>query len=170
MNQLELELEMAIALRKEGKLKESNELLIKLVKKYPENSLINYHCAWSFDVLELEKEAIPYYEKAISQGLGDNDLKGAFLGLGSTYRTIGEYLKSKDVFVRGLKKFPKDNAMKTFYAMTLYNLGEHSLAMEILLTTLVETSSDPDINEYGKAIKFYSGVLDSVLCNNNRGR
>ncbi|WP_205694317.1 hypothetical protein [Clostridium manihotivorum] len=45
------ELEIAIALRKEGKLKESNEVLVTLASHYPDNSLINYQCAWSFDVL-----------------------------------------------------------------------------------------------------------------------
>lgn len=156
------ELEIAICLRKEGKLLESNEMLINLVKTNSDNPIINYHCAWSFDVLGLEKDAIPFYEKAIFLGLGDDDLKGAYLGLGSTYRTIGEYAKSRDIFVKGIEIFPQDNAIKTFYAMTLYNLGEHSLAMEILLTILADTSSDFNINEYSKAIKFYSRDLDRV--------
>jgi len=35
------ELETAIRLRKEGKLKESNQILINLVSKYPEDAMIN---------------------------------------------------------------------------------------------------------------------------------
>ncbi|QZY56927.1 tetratricopeptide repeat protein [Crassaminicella profunda] len=156
------ELDNAIALRKEGKLKESNEILINLANEYPDNSIINYQCAWSFDVMGLEKQAVPYYEKAILMGLADNDLQGAFLGLGSTYRTLGEYKKSKEVFEKALAKFTNDKAMKVFYAMTLYNLGEHAKAMEILLTNLAKTSSDENIKQYKKAIEFYSDKLDKI--------
>lgn len=156
------ELEIAIRLRNEGKLKESNEMLKNLTKANPDNPMLNYHCAWSFDVLGQERDAIPFYEKAISLGLDDDNLKGAYLGLGSTFRTIGDYAKSRDVFMKGMEIFPQDNAIKTFYAMTLYNLGEHSLSMEILLTILADTSSDLNIKEYSKAIKFYSGDLDKV--------
>ena len=65
------ELEEAIEVIKEGKLKESNEILIELVNKYPNDPIINYQCAWSFDALGLEKNAIQYYKKAISIGLLD---------------------------------------------------------------------------------------------------
>lgn len=156
------ELEKAIELRNEGKLKESNELLLELAEKYPENSTVNYQCAWSFDVLGLERDAMPYYEKAISIGLDETDLKGAYLGLGSTCRTIGEYIKSRDVLMEGMRAFPEDNSIKVFYAMALYNLSEHAEAMEILLTALADTSSDENIKKYTKAIKFYAGDLDKV--------
>lgn len=156
------ELKIAIELRKEGKLRESNKTLINLVNKYPDNAIVNYQCAWSFDVLSLEKEAVPYYEKAISIGLSDKDLQGAFIGLGSTYRTLGQYQKSKKVLEKGLAKFTHDRAMKVFYAMTLYNLNEYSKAMEIILANLAQTSSDRNIETYKKAIEFYSDKLDET--------
>lgn len=146
-------LENALNLRKEGKLKESNELLINLMKENPKDPLFHYHCAWSFDILGLEHEAIPYYENAIFFGLSGDDLKGAYLGLGSTLRTIGEYEKLKEVFLKSIEVFPKDNALKTFYELTLYNLGEHSLTTELLLSLLAVTSSDTDILEYKKIDK-----------------
>lgn len=156
------ELEAAIKLRAEGKLKESNRLLINLVKEFPHKAQVNYQCAWSFDVLGLEREAIPYYEKAIELGLPEDDLKGAFLGLGSTYRTLGEYEKSRDVFLKGLEVFPEDNAIKTFHAMTLYNLGDYSEAMKILLINLAATSADENIKQYEKAIRFYAEDLNKI--------
>lgn len=65
---------MAIRLRKEWKLKESNKILINLSNDNPNNLIINYQCAWSFDVMGLEREAVPYYERAIVLGLPDEDL------------------------------------------------------------------------------------------------
>lgn len=155
-------IEKAVALRKEGKLEASNRLLLELVEKHPEDAMVNYQCAWSFDVLEQETEAIKYYEKAIKLGLPDEDLKEAYLGLGSTYRTIGEYEKSKQVFENAIERFD-DYSLKVFYAMTLYNLEAHGESMEILLKLLAETSSDETITGYKKAILFYSDKLDKLF-------
>jgi tetratricopeptide (TPR) repeat protein len=156
------QLEQAILLRNEGKIEKSNELLVDLVMKFPEDASINFQCAWSFDVLGLEVEAVPYYEKAIELGLDVEDEKGAFLGLGSTYRTLGKYQKSKRILETAIERYPKNNALKTFYAMTLYNVGEHSKAMEILLTCLADTTNDKEISSYKRAIEYYADKLDEI--------
>lgn len=155
-------LNKAIALREKGKLEEANSILVELAEQYPKDAILNYQCAWSFDVLGREKEAVPYYEKAIELGLPDEkDLQEAYLGLGSTYRTIGEYTKSKNILEEGLERF-KHNGLKVFLAMTLYNLGEYAEAMQYLLTVIAETSSDGNVEEFKKAIAFYSDKLDQV--------
>lgn len=156
------ELKKAIELRKTKYFIESNEVLMSLFEKYPNNATINYQCAWSFDLLGEEAKAVPYYEKAIELGLTNEELEGALLGLGSTYRTLGEYEQSKRVFLKGIDHFPNNRAMKVFYSMTLYNLEEHHSAMEILLKALVETTTDQEILSYKRAIEFYSDKLDEV--------
>jgi len=157
-----MNLDKAVKLRGEGQLEESNRMLINLVNENPDDAIINYQCAWSFDVLEKETDAIAYYEKAIRLGLPDENLKDAYLGLGSTYRTIGEYEKSKKTFELAINQFD-DNSLKVFYAMTLYNLGNHSESMNILLKLLAETSNDNTIKEYSRAIRFYSDKLDQIM-------
>lgn len=156
------ELDKAIDLRKSGHHTESNEYLMKLVEEFPDDALINYQCAWSFDLLGEEANAVPFYEKAIKLGLPPKDLEGALLGLGSTYRTLGEYEKSQNTFLKGIELFPNNRALQTFYAMTLYNLNEHSKAMELLLKCLIETTKDPEISSYKKAIEFYADKLDQT--------
>ncbi|MFK8794550.1 tetratricopeptide repeat protein [Planococcus plakortidis] len=159
---MNIDLEQAIGLRAAGKQEESNQLLIVLARQFPEHPQINYQCAWSFDLLGEEQKAVPYYEKAIELGLDKTDLEGAILGLGSTYRTLGEYEKSRSTFMRGMELFPSNQALKVFLAMTLYNLAEHQQAMEILLKCLAETSADQDISAYKKAIRFYADKLDET--------
>ncbi|TFE00852.1 tetratricopeptide repeat protein [Jeotgalibacillus sp. R-1-5s-1] len=159
---IEETVKQAVQLRDERKLKESNELLIRLAEAYPENPEVRYQCAWSLDVLGLEAAAVPHYEKAIEAGLTVDQLKGAYLGLGSTYRTLGEYDKSKKVLSKGIKLFPNEHAIRVFYALSLYNLGEHHDAMELLLTSLLETTSDESIRAYEKALTFYKSRLDEV--------
>ncbi|GGA27499.1 tetratricopeptide repeat protein [Psychrobacillus lasiicapitis] len=152
----------AIDLRNEGNFQESNALLLRMVEKWPNDAVINYQCAWSFDVLGKENEAITYYENAIALGLPESDLQEALLGLGSTYRALGEYEKSRDVLLKGINLFPTNHSIQVFYAMTLYNLNEHHHAMELLLKCLLDTTSDKDILNYQKAIRFYSDKLNNV--------
>ncbi|NME05412.1 tetratricopeptide repeat protein [Psychrobacillus sp. BL-248-WT-3] len=159
---MEKMIEQALHLRKEGQLLESNRIFLQLVKEFPQDAYINYQCAWSFDTLGDESQAVPFYETAISLGLPEKDQEGAFIGLGSTYRTLGEYDKSQKTLEQGLKQFPTNRAMQVFLAMTLYNLESHQQAMELLLKNIMETSNDEDIQSYKKAIEFYSNKLDQT--------
>ena len=158
----EEQLVRALELRKEDKKKESNHILFKMAEEYPDHAFINYQCAWSFDVLGEESKAVPFYEKAIKQGLSGEDLEGAILGLGSTYTTLGEYEKSEKVLLEGMKLFPTNRAMQVFYTMTLYNLSEHKKAMEFLLKCLIDTTTDSEILSYKEAINFYRDKLDEI--------
>ncbi|KAB7672083.1 tetratricopeptide repeat protein [Bacillus sp. B1-b2] len=155
-------LNKAIDLRKNGNLKESNEVLSVLVREFPEDALYNYQYAWSFDILGEEEKAVPYYENAIKIGLPSKDMEGAILGLGSTYRALGEYESSKDILLKGIELFPTNQAIQVFYSMTLYNLKEHSKAMELLLKCLINTTNDKEILSYKKALNFYSDKLDET--------
>lgn len=57
-------LDQALLLRKEEKLKKSNELLLKLVQELLSDAYVNYQCPWGFDVLEEGSNAVPYYLSA----------------------------------------------------------------------------------------------------------
>lgn len=159
---MEKDLANVFDLQRSGDFKESNRLLMKLVEKYPDNASINYHYARSFDLLGEESTAAPFYEKAIELGLSFKELEDALLGLGSTYRTLGEYKKSKCTLEKGIELFPNNKAIQTFYSMTLYNLNEHSQAMKVLLKCLTNSTIDKQILNYKNAIDFYSDKLDEI--------
>lgn len=159
---VEEQLNSALQLRTDKKFVESNKILKELVEVNPEDAYINCQCAWSFDCMGEEESAVPYYEKAIQGNLERSDLENAYLGLGSTFRVLAEYEKSKATFVKAIKLFPDNQALKVFYAMTLYNLQEHQEAMELLLKCVVNTTSDLNLLEYKKAIAFYSDKLDET--------
>lgn len=155
-------LEKAINLRKAGELEKSRTILIELTIAFPDNAVVFYQCAWSHDALGLEAEAVPFYEKAIALDVTGDDRRGALLGLGSTFRTLGEYEKAKETFEQGMAEFPDCREFKVFYAMVLYNLKDHHKAMEILLKQLLETTNDQGILNYKKAVLFYADKLDNV--------
>ena len=152
----------AVHLREIGKHQEARQLLLELYNEFPNDPQINYQSAWIHDLLGLEREAVPFYEKAIQAGLNGDDLKSALLGLGSTYRCIGEYQKSIATFQQALRLFPNSREFNVFLAMADYNIGEHAKAMELLLSSLVNTSNDEGVLRYGRAIRFYSDKLDQT--------
>ncbi|MBD0380201.1 tetratricopeptide repeat protein [Paenibacillus sedimenti] len=151
-----------IELRESGQWLEAKAIILELLEQEPDNPSFWYQCAWIHDVMGLEREAVPFYEKSLVLGLQGEEKQGAILGLGSTYRTLGMYEQAKTLFEKAIEEFPGNREFQVFYAMVLYNLNEHSKAMEILLIQLSETSSDEGIQTYKKAIHFYSNKLDQL--------
>jgi tetratricopeptide (TPR) repeat protein len=156
------ELESAIRLREVGDFQEAESLLARVLEETPDDAEANHQMAWLFDVQGREREAVPYYARAVAGDLPDEERRGALLGLGSTYRALGEYPEAVEVLGQGVSEFPADRAMQTFLALALYNIGEHRQAVDLLLKHLVETTSDPGIRSYEKALRFYTGRLDEV--------
>lgn len=155
-------IDQAIDLRKNGKPDEAISLLAKLLEADPANPQLNYQMAWCHDLLGKETEAVPFYVNAIAGKLAQDEAKGAYLGLGSTYRAIGQYDKSREVLREGIARFPDERSLQVFLAMTLYNLGEHPEAMRLLMTNLADTSGDGSISRYKRAIQFYADKLDQT--------
>ena len=147
-------------LRAKDRHEEARDLLVPLASEYPTNPIVQYKTACVYDFLGLEREAVPYYHAAIENDLPDAELRAAYLGLGSTYRILGQYAESKQILLEGLKVFPEAQEMKTFLAMTLYNLGEQHEAVSSLLKIIMDTTSNADIKNYERAIRFYANDLD----------
>ena len=141
----------------------ARELLVALAADYPDDAEVAYQAAWAHDVLGLEAEAVPFYERALAgDTLSTQDRRGARLGYASTLRNLGRYDEAVGAFRRGLAEFPDDHALRAFFAMALYNVGEYHEAMRTLLETLAATSSDPEIRRYRPAIEFYAKDLDAI--------
>ncbi|WP_028608423.1 tetratricopeptide repeat protein [Paenibacillus harenae] len=156
------DLEKAIQLREAGKLDEARSILLEIVDQEPLNASVWYQCAWIHDVMGLEREAAPMYKRSIELGLADEERQGAYLGLGSTYRTLGMYDDAQFILEEAIREFPDRREFDVFYAMVRFNQKAYSDAMEILLTQLAETSKDKGIQSYKKAILFYSDKLDRI--------
>jgi tetratricopeptide (TPR) repeat protein len=156
------ELESAIRLREVGDYREAESLLSRVLVETPDDAEANYQMAWVYDIQGREREAVPHYVKAIAGDLSEEERRGALLSLGSTYRALGEYPEAVEVLGQGVSEFPADRAMQTFLALAQYNTGEHRQAVDLLLKHLVETTSDPGIRAYEKALRFYAGRLDEV--------
>jgi tetratricopeptide (TPR) repeat protein len=156
---VEERLAAAIGLRERGDHEAARQALLRLAAGAPGDARVAYHTAWAHDVLGLEAEAVPWYERALALGVRD-DREGVFLGLGSTYRTLGRYAEAVATLRRGVEEFPDDRALRVFLAMALYNAGDHKEAVESLLRIVVETTGDPQVRRYERAIAIYAADLD----------
>jgi tetratricopeptide (TPR) repeat protein len=156
-------LEQTKKLRAAGDFEKTMEFLAGISSERPNDPQVYYQIAWTHDALGKESDAAPAYEKAIALGLLGEDLEGAYLGLGSTYRWMGDYQNSQRVLKKAVELFPENGALKAFSALTQFNLKNYASAMELLLKELVRTSADEKIKSYGNAILFYSDKLERTF-------
>lgn len=151
-------------LREEERFEEARAHLLTLSARYPDDADIAYRTASVHDRMGLEAEAVAFYERSLTgAGLCDEDRRGALLGLGSTYRILGRHAEAADTLRRGVTQYPDDGALQTFLAMALFNVEDHHEAMQILLRLLATTSGDPYVQQYRRAIEYYSGDLDATV-------
>ncbi|EFH79910.1 tetratricopeptide repeat protein [Ktedonobacter racemifer] len=157
----------AIQLREEGRakqdetiLRQAKALLMELHAAYTDDAEITFQNAVVRDNLGLGHEAVPFYTRALEQGLAGPSLERALLGLGSTYRGLGEYEKSVETLRRGVREFPQNRALQIFLAMALYNSQQYKEALELALTNLLETTTDEKLLYFKRGLEYYSTHLD----------
>ena len=123
--------EEAARLMEAGERDGAERVLLGLLEEHPEDARANYLMASLCDQSDRERRAVPFYRRALAGGedLPEEDAAGAYLGLGSTHRA----------------------------------LGEHGEAVSTLLKNLVETTDDPGIRLYGRALAFYADRLDETF-------
>jgi tetratricopeptide (TPR) repeat protein len=153
-------LAQAVALRESGELEQARRLLLELRAEFPDDAHIAVQTAWVHDSMGFEEEAVAHYEAAIAGELSDEELRGALLGLGSTYRALGRDAESDHTFRQGIERFPDFLPLRVFHAMTAYNLGRCREAVEQLLKVLLESTSDPAILRYRRSLSAYAEDLD----------
>lgn len=152
----------AVELREGGQLEQARRLLVALRAEFPTDAHVAVQTAWVHDSMGLEEEAVPHYEAAIAgaSDLSDDELRRAYLGLGSTYRTLGRDADSDRTLRRGIERFPEFRPLRVFHALTTYNLGQAREAVAQLVTLLLETTADADILRYRRSLAGYAEDLD----------
>ncbi len=151
-----------LELKRSGNEESAVRLALQLAAADTEDFALQYKVACLLDSVGREPEAVAFYVKALVGLTHPRDRAGALLGLGSTYRTLGQYSLSIETFDRGVAEFPTDNAIKVFRAMTLYNLERSKDAMAQLLSVIADTANDERLRAYDRAIRFYAEDLDKI--------
>lgn len=147
-------------LKAEGRIEEARQHGLLQLIEHPQHAELHYEVASLHDMQGREAQAIPLYQKAIALGLSEASLRGAWLGLGSSYRSTGQYTEALAAFEQGLAHFPDAAEFRVFRAMACHNLGLHKEGMETLLAVLAKTTTDPALVPYRRAMALYAADLD----------
>lgn len=153
------ELDAIVGARAHGQFAEILPRLQELDARYPNIAEIAYQLAWTHDTLGHSAEAVPWYEKAIALGLSPNELSGALLGLGSALRILGRLEQSATVLRSGRSQFPENREFEVFLALTLHAQGRSAEALRLVLETLCDTTEDPGLTAYQRAIRHEASKL-----------
>jgi tetratricopeptide (TPR) repeat protein len=130
------------------------------LSREPNLAAAHYFAAWSRDAQGLEADALIHYEKALKLGLRGDDLRGALLGAGSTYRNRGQLARSEETLRRGIQTYGDVSEFSAFLALTLYSAGQCREAISILLKLLADTAGDIHIKRYERALRYYAANPD----------
>lgn len=153
------ELDAIVGARAYGQSREILPRLKKLDAQHPNVAEINFQLAWTCDVLDRAADAHAYYEKAIALGLSPNELSGALLGLGSVLRTLGQLDRSAEVLRSARLQFPDNPEFAAFLTLTLHDQGRHAEALRLALETLCDTTENPGLTAYQRAIRHAAAKL-----------
>ena len=153
-------IQRAVELRRESQYTEALAILLDLYDKHPDHARVNYELACTYDTQGVEDEAIGFYEHAIQCGLEGDDLRGALLGLGSSYRCVERFGDSARILQKGAATFPDAREFDIFLALIRHNMGEHDEALRLLLGHIADHSADPGAVRYRRAISYYAEHLN----------
>jgi tetratricopeptide (TPR) repeat protein len=153
------ELDAIVGARHGGRTEHLLDLLRKLEARHPHVAEIQYQLAWTLETNEKPAEALPHYEKAVALGLSPNEHSNALIGLATTLRTLGNAARSAEVLRSGQLQFPDNREFEVFLALALHDLGQHAEALRLVLTMLADTTEDPGLTAYQRAIRHSAGRL-----------
>jgi predicted Zn-dependent protease len=78
-------------------------------------------------------------------------------------RVTGETDEAVTILEQAAEEFPDRNSGRVFLALAYYSNGEADRAVSTLLSILLETTADPDIQGYADALEYYRDNLDETL-------
>ena len=160
MDPMQEAIQRAVGLRRESQHTEALAILLDLYNQQPDNAKVNYELGCTYDHQGVEDEAIAFYEHAIQCGIAGEDLRGALVGLGSSYRCMERFGDAARVLQKGAAAFPDAKEFDVFLALVRYNMGEYADAMRLLLNHIAEHSADAETLKYRRAVSYYAEHLD----------
>lgn len=133
--------------------------LKKLNEQHPNVAEIAFQLGWTLDSLGRDAEALPQYQQAIALGLPPNEHSGALIGLATCQRNLGQADAASATLESGRNLFPEQPEFDAFLALVRHDQGRHTEALQLALTTLLDTSEDPGITAHQRNLRHFLNQL-----------
>jgi cyanophycin synthetase len=155
------EIEVGLALEREGTEQEAIEYFRQLAERYPDDARVRFEYAGAHDFAGNEAEAIPIYREAQRLGLGAAELRRLYVQLGSSLRNVGQHDEAVQVLTEGCSRFPDYPPLRIFRAFALHSAGQSQAAVVELLEILLAHSDPHVLDGYTRAIRYYTDELET---------
>jgi tetratricopeptide (TPR) repeat protein len=131
----------------------------QLAEQYPDEPRAYFEYGGAFDSAGYEAEAIPHYYRAMALGLTGDDLPAVYVQLGSSLRNVGKIDEAIKLLDEGCQKFPDYAALRMFRAFALCSAGQYQPATFDLMELAISHIQTLDMQQYKRAIRFYTDEL-----------
>jgi tetratricopeptide (TPR) repeat protein len=119
--------------------------------------MVVFEMAGAYDFAGREADALPHYQRALSLGLPDEQMKYLYVQMGSTQRNLRLYAEAVQTLREGIARFPDYRPLRAFLALALHSAGQTGDALAEMLELTLNT---PDFYpEYNRALGYYAGEL-----------
>ncbi|MFL4472425.1 tetratricopeptide repeat protein [Paeniglutamicibacter sp. MACA_103] len=159
---LDDELDRIFAARDRSNMQPTIEALLPFLASHPQNARVLYEVGGAYDTAGQEEAAREFYEKALAAGLEGDERRRCYVQYGSTLRNLGQYEKSREIFMTARTAFPKSPALGVFEAITLHAASQPNEAIASLLDLVVDFIDTPDIDRYKAAISANAAHIRSL--------
>lgn len=149
------DLSLVRRLKAKGRYDEALQQLNAWLDGDPDNPLLLYEVAATLDNQGRAADAIPFYQQALAGELDPLHRVDAIVGLGSSLRVTGRIRESYGQLSEGLREYPRHQALKVFYALTLERMGNFGDAVTELLDVIADSGQEESLELYRPAIRHY---------------
>ncbi|MCA0970262.1 tetratricopeptide repeat protein [Halobacillus litoralis] len=147
-----------LSMKKDGLYEDAIKVLRERLQT-EETGELYHHFAQCHDALGYEKEAVTYYEKALKLGLPDEVKKDTYVCLGSSCQVLEQVEMALQILDQGLSEFPDYPPLHLFRSLVLFSCNQEGAALQEVLYTYLNTTSDRDVTKYRRALQHYAAQL-----------
>ncbi|WP_221030319.1 tetratricopeptide repeat protein [Actomonas aquatica] len=133
--------------------------LKQLDTTYPNVAEISFQIAWTLDSMGRDEQALPHFERAIALGLSPNEQSNALIALAICQRNLGQTAAAAATLESGQAQFPDQAEFDAYLALLRHDQGRHTEALQLALTTLLDTSEDLGITAHQRNLRHFLNQL-----------
>lgn len=159
MGMIEDELTRISALKEAGDYPAARRHAVALAQAHRDDVRAQLAAAYACDRMNLEHEAIDYYEHASALGVPSTERPGFLVGFGSTLRNLGRVEEAVACLAEATQEYPDHAALRAFLSLAQHSAGRFDLALASMLKAALQAARPDGFGPYARALGEYQAEL-----------